>query len=314
MQYYQEAVALGSKTGLSLVSDLPTNKIDALYRDLWRAIFLFERRFSRFIPASELSQFNQNTGLKRSISPEFHDILIAAQQMSYKTDGFYNPFILPAVQLAGYVNSRVPGHEKEIVDDHTNKTVASIDRLEVADNWARIPYGTAIDLGGCGKGYLADQLRDQIPNTIDGYWLSFGGDIVVGGHDENDQLWKISIESATDSNLNAATFTARESCGIATSGTTIHRGRKAGKLWHHLIDPRTLLPARTDVLLATVSHKSALHADIFASCAVILGSEHGLKFLKSKGVTASLLQYTTNNKETAIVHFGRDVIINAMYA
>lgn len=315
MQHYQEAVALGSKTGLSLViSDAATTQIDKLYRRLWKAVFLFERRFSRFLPGSELSLFNRGAGSKQIISTEFRDLLLAADDMARQTKGLYNPFILPALQSSGYSHSRVPGREKDSVDDHSKKAVAAADRLEIGDNWARIPYGTAIDLGGCGKGYLADQLRGQIADSVDGYWFSFGGDIAVGGRDEKNQPWGVTIQSADDPTRDIGVISVAEPSGIATSGTTVHRGKDAGKDWHHLIDPRTLLPAKTDVLLATVTDESTLRADVLASCAVILGSQKGLQFLKQQGAKGALLQCRTKKGQSHNIHFGECIITGTAYA
>ncbi len=313
MQYYQESIALGSKTGLSLVSKAPSTKIESLYHELWKAIFLFERRFSRFLPDSELSMFNNNAGLKQTISPEFRDILMATKKIANETGGIYNPFILPALQAAGYRHSRVPGHEQDAVDDHSKKSVASIDRLEVSDNWARIPYGTALDLGGCGKGYLADLLRAKLPNIVTGYWLSFGGDIAVSGHDEHNQPWAITVESADDPLRNIATVSSAKINAVATSGTIVHRGKKANRSWHHIIDPRTRRPAKTDVLLSTVCDSSALRADVLASCAVILGSNRGLQFLKDHGVKAALLQYRKANGKTHTLNFGNNITLGTVY-
>lgn len=314
MQYYQECVALGSKTGISLVSDGFSAQIEALYQELWREVFRFERRFSRFLPGSELSMFNRNAGTKQPISSELHDILLAAHDIAIKTDGLYNPFVLPALQAAGYVHSRVPGHEQDEVDDHSHKSVTTIDRLEIGDDWARIPYGTAIDLGGCGKGYLADQLRSKLPESINGYWLSFGGDIAIGGQDDHRQPWTVTIQSANNPTNDIGTFKTSAACGIATSGTTVHHGKKAGEPWHHIIDPRTSKSAKTDVLLATVCDESTLRADVLASCAVILGSEQSMQFLKKQGVKAAILQLQAANKETHIEHFGNGIMVDTAHA
>lgn len=314
MQYYQESIALGSKTGISLVSDAPAPHIDLLFAELWRAIFLFERCFSRFLPGSELSLFNRNAGVKQYISPEFHDLLTAARDMARKTLGLYNPFVLPALQKAGYKNSRVPGHEQDLVDDHSNKSVVSAEKLEIGSDWARIPYGTALDFGGCGKGYLSDQMRQKLPDIIGGYWFSFGGDIVAGGLDDRHQPWPIAIESADAQSKNIGSLTVEVPCSIATSGTTVHHGQTAGKTWHHIIDPHTNMPAETDVLLVTVCDSSALDADVLASCAVILGSKKGIQFLKEQGVKAAILQRRTTNGKIRIEYFVQDKKIGFSYA
>ncbi len=314
MQYYQECIALGSKTGLSLVSDADPDSIDILYTHLWQSIFIFERQFSRFLPGSELSRFNREAGTKQYISPEFRDILLAAKTIANETDGVYNPFILPALQASGYVHSRVPGYEKDAVDDYSNRSVTTIERLEIGDDWARIPYGTALDLGGCGKGYLADQLRTKLPKSVTGYWLSFGGDIAAGGLNDSNEPWKITIQDARDSTQDIGTLTATTSCGVATSGTTVHTGKKTGKAWHHLIDPRTREPAVTDVLHATVCDTSALRADVFASCAVILGSNDGVRFLKKHGIQTAALQCHASSETSPIIHFGNGIIIHTTHA
>jgi FAD:protein FMN transferase len=310
VQYYQESVALGSKTGLSLVSRLPNEQIEPMFQRLWRAIFTFERRFSRFLPNSELSIFNRKAGFKQSVSPEFRELLIWTSQIAQETQGLFNPFVLPAVQSAGYLHSRVPGHESDITDDHSNKSVVPADDLSIGDDWAQIPIGTALDLGGCGKGYLAEQLQLEIPASVTGYWLSLGGDMAIGGRDPKNRAWKVSIESADDKSKNIGTLTASRSCGIATSGTTVLTGTKDGKPWHHLIDPRTHKPAETDVLLATVYDKSPFRADVLASCAVILGKEKGLQFLKDQKVQAAVLQTRSQAGNTSVVHFGNAIIID----
>lgn len=317
MRYYQKNLALGSEVQLSLVSSDNQGQIDDIFHALWHKIFLFERQFSRFLPGSELSVFNKNAGTKQYVTPEFRDVLAAAQKMGVGTGGLYNPFILPALQAAGYTHSRVKGHEHDAVDNHAQKTVVSSDRLEIGDDWARIPYGTAIDLGGCGKGYLADLLADELGDAVTGYWLSLGGDIAAGGTDESGKPWEIGIQSVTgkiDDDIGTIQLPSNGRYGIATSGTTVHHGKKAGKAWHHLIDPRTLAPAQTDVLLATVCDASALRADVLASCSVILGAEEGLDFLRSQGVTAALLQGKKPDGESFATQIGNAIIVDTIHA
>lgn len=313
-QYYQECVALGSKTGISLVSGTSPHEVDKLFSEIWKAIFHFERQFSRFLPASELSMFNRNAGSKQFITQEFRSLLVTARELAIESGGLYNPFILPALQKNGYKHSRVPGYEHDNVDDHSHKSVTSIDRLEIGNEWARIPYGTALDLGGCGKGYLADQLKNTLPSSVTGYWLSLGGDIAVGGHDEKGDPWKVHIQSSDDPDINVGYLVASTNCGIATSGTIVHQGKTHDKTWHHLIDPRTGNPANTDVLLATVCDESSVRADVFASCAVILGSKQGKMFLKNVGIKDVVFQWREKNKKTHITHTGNAIMMPIIHA
>jgi thiamine biosynthesis lipoprotein len=53
---------------------------------------------------------------------------------------------------------------------------------------------------------------------------------------------------------------------------------------HHLIDPRTGMPARTDVAEASVVTDSALRGEVYAKSAVLLGAAAGTAFLEARGV------------------------------
>ena len=310
MQFQQEQLALGSVVQISLVArSSQSMAIDALFSDLWKQAYTFERQFSRFLPQSELSFFNRQAGSKQRISPEFKKILTAARDISLAVDGLYNPFILPALQAAGYGASLVKGHEHDMYDDFANRKVVPIEKLEIGDSWAKIPQNSAIDLGGCGKGYLADQLADSVTSKVKGYWISLGGDVVFGGVNAIGQPWQINVLKArSETKPTTIAKVQRDSkakYAVATSGTTARYGVKQGKLWHHLIDPRTLQPAETDILTATVCAPSGLLADVLASCAVILGSEQAIQFLKQQGVSSALLQCRSSKEGDYNVHYGK---------
>ena len=114
MKYSQKQQALGSIIELCIVSSQPQADIDTLYDHLWHRIFAFEKQCSRFLPASELSFFNRRAGIKHTVSPSFRQVLIAAKSIGLRSEGLYNPFILPALQAAGYSPIRLSLATKKI--------------------------------------------------------------------------------------------------------------------------------------------------------------------------------------------------------
>ena len=178
-----------------------------------------------------------------------------------------------------------------------------VDQLKIGDDWAQIPFGSAIDLGGCGKGYLADLLaNDHVPDWVHGFWFSLGGDVVGEGFDANNEPWTVAIHGVEAASpwyfqTNGGRFAA------ATSSTGKRQGVNKGLEWHHLIDPRTLKPAAGDLHFASVFGASGVEADVLASITIILGSESAPKFLVSHGIEAALLQ--SDHQE---VHFGSSLI------
>jgi thiamine biosynthesis lipoprotein len=308
-QYHQTKLALGSDVTLVLVTDALSQAVEDMFRQLWLLIYRFERQFSRFLPASELTQFNNKAGIRTPISDDFHELLATAQQLAETTDGLYNPFILPALQRAGYTRSFVDGYTDDQLPDYSKHSVVASSHLILEKGYATIPYGTALDMGGCGKGFLADKLAAQpLVRKLAGFWFSLGGDVTGGGHDEHNKPWVVTIQDAKHptERLNQAIAGDPAGFAIATSGTIIRKGTtKNGHAWHHIIDPRTLQPAVTDITLATVSAPSAVVADVLASCAVIKGSAEAMPFLQSHQVTTALLQLTGGRAITSMGQFVR---------
>ena len=77
--------------------------------------------------------------------------------------------------------------------------------------------------------------------------------------------------------------------GVATSGRDYRRWQRNGVWQHHIIDPRTGLPAKTDVLSATVVASTTSEAEAAAKAALILGSDAGLDWLEAHPSCAGLL-------------------------
>jgi len=303
----QTKAALGGDVTLGLITGMSSSETESLFNLLWKKIFKFEIKFSRFLLSSELTKFNRSAGIKTVVSSEFKELLISAQIQSVRTSGLYNPFITPALQRAGYIKSALVGYEQDKQIDYTDRKIVDVDRLIIGDDWALIPYGTAIDLGGCGKGYLADKLAEILNDYgIAGYWLSLGGDVVVKGHDENGDALTLAIQDASDlsSTINWLIECPQNGIAVATSGTFKRQGQNIPHSWHHIIDPTTKKPAVTDIRLVTVCTDSGIDADVLASCAIILGSKKAPDYLKNHGVKSALLQCIDNNGNSFKVKFG----------
>lgn len=294
-QHHEIKQALGGDSTIVIVTEDNVD-IDTLYNKLWHAVFKFEMRFSRFLPNSELSMFNQRAGLDTPISDEFADLLRASTRMSGLSDGLHNPFTLPALQRAGYTHSAQPGYEHDADNDYTKRAVVSPDKLTMRGRTANIPYGTAIDMGGCGKGYLADLIADMLDaENVAGYWVSLSGDMAVKGVNEHGEPWTVHIQNAANpqKRLPTTITTDGSRMGIATSGT-LSRPNQTLRGKHHLIDPKSGFPVDTDVRLATVIAERSVTADVLASCAVLLGTKTATKFLQDKGATGALIQTQHN--------------------
>ena len=158
-RYQQQYQALGSSVLITLVTDRSIDKVDIIFTKIRQHINQFECRFSRFLLSSELTQFNLSAGKKTAVSQPFRKMLESCIKLSKQTSGLFNPFILPALQEAGYLGSWNDGYKlSNLKMDYSSRSVVSIADLTIDAKWAKIPRNSALDFGGIGKGYLLDEL------------------------------------------------------------------------------------------------------------------------------------------------------------
>ena len=119
------------------------------------------------------------------------------------------------------------------------------------------------------KGALADMLIDELGDAV----CNLGGDLRVRGAGPEGDGWHIALCDRS--------VVALPDGAVCTSGITV---RRWGHSMHHLIDPRTGMPARTDLAEVSVVTDSALRGEVYAKSAVLLGGAAGIAFLEARGV------------------------------
>lgn len=288
--------ALGTTISM-YVHGPPVEENIKLRKQFKRTILEFEKRFSRFLPNSELTKINQGSGRYIGVSDEFLGLLQKSIDVSKRTDGIFNPLILPNLQRSGYLRSFVEKYSNDPVPDYTARALGKVQEIEIEDNRVRIPTSSALDFGGCGKGYLGDLLANILDkrSDVEGYWLSLGGDVVASGVHPNGSLIQIGARNPVSNRVTGIiTVKKGERTAVATSTTLFRRGVVNGQAWHHIIDPRTGSPSNSDIHSATVVSNLLFEADVHASNCIIIGSQKVKSYISAQGISDTLV-YTSGS-------------------
>jgi thiamine biosynthesis lipoprotein len=246
----------------------------------------FESRFSRFLAGSELTRFNQRKTAAVTVSDEMHDLLSESLRLHELTGGVFNPLVLQSLERAGYDVSFENVIEAKKAPASSGP-LPGLTCLELDGHSASLPLGLRLDFGGIGKGYSVDLAATLLAEAAD-YLIDAGGDIYASGLAPDGGPWYVDVADPTKPE-SRVDVVALSNQAIATSWTTRRRWKTADGWAHHLIDPRTGLPAESGVIGSTVIVSRAVEADVFAKCALILGPEEGSAFLEARGAHGLLV-------------------------
>jgi len=248
-----------------------------------------ERTFSRFRPDSELSRLNAASGNEVAVSPEMFRLLQLCLAYHDRTNGLFEPAILPNLEACGYDRSfeLVPQHQHASVmpGPEARRSLRDV-KMDSIDLLVRTPRAMRLDFGGIGKGYAVDEAA-QLLRPAEDFLIDAGGDISASGDGPDGDGWTVSIADALVEGRERSIIDLRNQA-LATSATTRRSWIRGAVTHHHIIDPRTGRPAHTDVLAASVIAQSATEADVYAKPALLLGAEKALTFLASLGVEGLL--------------------------
>lgn len=218
-----------------------------------------EASWSRFIPSSDLCSVNENAGSWVEVPPHLAAAVRHALQLRELTDGIFD--LTTRVADWGYDTDfgTVEKSARHIVQKEWSSAL-----VEVSDDAVRVEAGGAIDLGGIGKGLVADMTCDLLRQRgATRIVVDIGGDVALHGD------W--SIDASDDNGDSWARWNVSGG-GVATSAVTYRTwSTSTGREVHHLIDPRTGAPASSTYTAVSAHATSACAAEVAAKVALISG-------------------------------------------
>jgi thiamine biosynthesis lipoprotein len=239
-----------------------------------------ERRWSRFLPGSDISRLNASPEALILVSSDTVALLAAMKEAWLLTDGRYDPTMLAAIVAAGYSRS-IDGAARTspIVGprsrDHTIRDVL----IDPATSAVTVPAGVGLDPGGIGKGLAADMVvTELLARGTRGALVSVGGDLAAGGTPPAAAGWHVTVEDPLDPAQSLVTL-ALGGGGVATSSILSRTWSQNGRQRHHVIDPATQTSAATDLAAVTVIARAGWEAEVHATAALLCGSDGVLDYL-----------------------------------
>jgi len=244
-----------------------------------------ERTCTRFDPESDLMRANANARRWTRVDPSCLVVLRQAFEAYRNTAGAFDPRTLESLRLLGYDRSW------ELMNTH-GQSVPNIKvrrrawRPSFDDARSRVRIGPRpVDLGGIGKGFAVASAMGILAAHGRSILVEAGGDLAVRGSGPNSAGWRVQIESPFGGDRPAAVWEVTDTA-VATSSIRRHHWQVGGQQAHHLIDPRTGLPAQSGLLSVTAVHPDAATAEVWTKVGFLAGRSDIRTMFDQQGIPA----------------------------
>ncbi|MGB0776312.1 MAG: FAD:protein FMN transferase, partial [Akkermansiaceae bacterium] len=219
---------------------------------------------------SELNQLcAKPIGVPHPVSRDLFTVISFAQSVSAKSDGAFDITL-------GKETKRWRRDSKNKSLSTEGKSEASYRDLvlDAAGKKITLNKPLKIDLGGIGKGYIADQLMVVLKTAgIQHAAVIIGGETLLAAAPPGKKGWRIGVENPSREVVGRLVL---EHTALSTSGDSYQFFEANGERHAHVIDPSNK-KSKTNRLNVTVMAVSSMQADCWATALRVLPTEQAAK-------------------------------------
>jgi thiamine biosynthesis lipoprotein len=259
LRFEQSADAMGATYSIA-VYGYDRIQLQTAVQAAFDEVRRLDQMLSNYKQHSEWSEVNRDAAERPvTVSPELFDLLSACLEYSRQSEGAFDISVGPLMKVWGFYkgSGRLP-HRAE-VEAALQKVGYRHIHLDPAARTVRFDRpGVEIDPGGIGKGYAVDRMVDAlVQKGIQVALVAGSGSSIygMGAPPTEPRGWRVQIRDPRDERKTAAeVFLKNES--MSTSGSYEKFFRAEGKMYSHLMDPRTGYPAQGTSSVSVVSPKT----------------------------------------------------------
>jgi FAD:protein FMN transferase len=249
-------------------------------REIDSLLLAFDLSLSTYNPTSIISRINQN----EYAEPDkwFINVFLKSIEVAEKTGGLFDPTVGPLVNAYGFGPKKKATIDTKLIDSLLK--ITGYDKVQMIEGKIikTIPE-IFLDFNAIAQGYSVDVVADFLEERgISNYLIEIGGEIRASGRKANDEAWIVGIDKPIEGNFERALNAVVElrDKSLATSGNYRKFYEENGIKYSHTINPLTGLPAKNNLLSATVIANDCMSADAYATAFMVMGYEKSLDFLE----------------------------------
>lgn len=258
-----------------------------------------ESLFSANISDSDVCRAGDACGEWVEVSPETYMLVKRALEIAEETNGAFDPAIgrLTGLWKIGTEEARVPGAE-EIRAALPRCGYRNISlKEEDGARFMKLSNGARIDLGAIAKGRAADILAKKLcEDGVKSALIDLGGNLALVGAKPDGKAWRLGIQDPRKARGEYFGVVEMSDGSVVTSGPYERFFEKEGVRYHHIFDPETGYPAKSEFSSVTVADRDSTKADALCTAFFVMGRARAKKYLEKHKEIAAIFLLDGENK------------------
>src|SRR5215472_14418975 len=272
------ADAMGSAYSLVLYGE-DRARLEGASEDALDEARRLDRLLSNYRPESEWSRINREAAEHPVKAPsELFQLLAACVEYSKESEGTFDISVGPLMKVWGFYKGTGHLPHRAGVWSALNLIGYQNIQLDAAHQTVRFAKrGVELDPGGIGKGYAVDRIAQILKdNRIQHALVSGGGSSIYAiGAPPGEKGWKIDIKNPKNPEESVDSVYLKDE-SMSTSGNYEKFFYAEGKMYSHIMDPRTGYPSQ-GMLSTSVIAPRTLDSEAWCKPYYILGRQWAAK-------------------------------------
>lgn len=138
-----------------------------------------------------------------------------------------------------------------------------------------------LDVGAVAKGFAVEKVAQAaLEHGVTSALISVGGNVRAIGVRGDGSAWSVGVQDPDDASKLLCTLDIADGVSVVTSGTYQRYYTVDGKVYHHIIDPKTLMPSTYYKSLTIIAGDSG-YADALSTSLFCLAPDTAMQAIES---------------------------------
>lgn len=270
----------------------PNKERNTLIQDTFDRMKQLENTLSMHVEGSDIDLLNKSAGEKPvQVSDLTYRVLQDSLFFSEKTGGLFDITSGPLIDL--WAINPPDGHYPS--QQELDETLPLIDYRKLdflGDNQVMLQdKGMLVNLGAIAKGTIADEMKAfLLSHGVTSALINLGGNVLAVGSKPDGSSFVIGIQDPESERGEYLLSIQIDDESVVSSGDYERYFVYEGKVYHHILNPKTGFPAETNIKQVTLVTKNSQKADGLSTSVLLLGVQKGIQLVESlEGVEAILI-------------------------